>query len=66
MGLTARQRRVFDTEPSIAKAHDKAVKLHNKNVKGQTRRKSIKWTDKLKRSIKELIGGKNTYLKKGK
>ena len=64
MGLTARQRRVFDKEPSIQKAHKKAVKLHEQNVRGQKTKAKKTWISKLKRSVKELIGGSKTYMSK--
>jgi len=68
MGLKARQRRIFDTEPSIQKAHKKAVVMHEQNVRGQKVKKKVKksWVSKLKRSVKELIGGRKTYLPKKK
>jgi hypothetical protein len=64
VGLTARQQRVFDKEPSIQKAHKKAVQMHEKGVRGQKTKKK-NWAKKLKRSVRELIGGRKTYLKKG-
>jgi len=66
MGITAKQQRVFDKSQSIDKSHKEAVASHNKNVTSRSKRAKPKWTDKLKRTIKELYGGKNTYLPKGR
>ena len=63
MGIRRSQLKVFDKPRSVQKSMKEAVKLHEKNIKDQTKSKDT-WVSKLKRSVKELIGGKKTYLPK--
>ena len=67
MGLTARQRRVFDKKQSIKKSVDEARVYANaeKNLK-KLKAGKLGRIAKLKRTTKELIGGKKTYLPKKK
>ncbi len=66
MGLTARQRRIFDKKQSVNKSMKEAVASASKGATGFKKKKKEKWTTKLKRSVKELIGGKSTYMPKKK
>jgi len=70
MGLTAKQRRVFDKSQSIQKSHKEAVKLHESNVAKQKQTKAKKAEEglikKTKRRLRELYYGDKTYLPKKK
>lgn len=62
MGLTARERRVFDKPQSVQKSYAEAIELNRRKRKRPEDNKKL--VSRVRRRLYELYHGKKAYMKK--